>query len=80
MSEIKKSNINSYINKLRIDFAINKIYNDRNWHKYKIDEIASSCGFSNRQSFSNCFYELKQIRPTDFIKKRIQELKGKKDG
>ncbi len=74
MNECKESNFNTYINKLRIDYATQKIYNDKQWRKYSVEDIALSCGFSNRQSFSNFFYEQNGIRPADFLKKRNQEL------
>lgn len=74
LKNYKGSNFNAYINKLRIDYATEKICNDRIWRKYKVDEIALICGFSNRQIFSNVFYEQNGIRPADFIKKRKEEL------
>lgn len=79
MSEYKESNFNTYINKLRIDYATQKIYNDKQWRKYSVEDIALSCGFSNRQSFSNVFYKQNGIRPADFLKKRNQELELQKN-
>ncbi|WP_434978154.1 helix-turn-helix domain-containing protein [Daejeonia sp. YH14] len=78
MSEFKESNFNSYINKLRIEYATKKMYNDKNWRKLKIDEIASASGFNNRQSFSNIFFELNGIRPADFLKKIKEDLELQK--
>lgn len=74
INEYKGSNFNSYINALRINYATQKIYQDKEWRKYSIEHIASAAGFSNRQSFSNIFLEQNGIRPADFIKKRIKEL------
>ncbi|MFY1046367.1 helix-turn-helix domain-containing protein [Chryseobacterium sp. GP-SGM7] len=74
INEYKGSNFNTYINVLRINFATQKIYQDKEWRKYSIEHIASAAGFSNRQSFSNIFLEQNGIRPADFIKKRIKEL------
>ncbi|VXB43632.1 MULTISPECIES: helix-turn-helix domain-containing protein [Chryseobacterium] len=74
INEYKGSNFNTYINVLRINFATQKIYHDKEWRKYSIEHIASAAGFSNRQSFSNIFLEQNGIRPADFIKKRIKEL------
>lgn len=74
INEYKGSNFNTYINILRINFATQKIYHDKEWRKYSIEHIASAAGFSNRQSFSNIFLEQNGIRPADFIKKRIKEL------
>lgn len=74
INEYKGSNFNTYINALRINYATQKIYHDKEWRKYSIESIASAAGFSNRQSFSNIFLEQNGIRPADFIKKRIKEL------
>lgn len=74
INEYKGTNFNTYINTLRIKYATQKIYSDKEWRKYSVEDIASQCGFSNRQSFSNIFFEQNGIRPADFIKKRKEEL------
>lgn len=74
VSEFKDSNFNTYINNLRIIYAVDQIYNHKEWRKYSVEDIASACGFSSRQSFSNVFYEQKGIRPAEFLKKRNEEL------
>ncbi|MCU7619310.1 helix-turn-helix domain-containing protein [Chryseobacterium sp. PBS4-4] len=74
INEYKGSNFSVYLNVLRINFATQKIYHEREWRKYSIEHIASASGFSNRQSFSNIFLEINGIRPVDFIKKRIKEI------
>jgi len=74
INEFKQNNFNTYINKLRIEYAVEKIGNDKNWVKYSVEDIAEACGFSNRQSFSNIFYEQNGIRPHDFLKTRREEL------
>lgn len=76
LKEFKGNNFNTYINKLRIDYAADRIYNDRVWRNYSVEDIATACGFSNRQNFSNFFYEQYGIRPTDFLKKRKEEWEG----
>ncbi|CAD7799689.1 hypothetical protein CHRY9390_00522 [Chryseobacterium aquaeductus] len=76
INEYKGSNFSTYINVLRINYATQKIYHDKEWRKYSIEHVASASGFSNRQSFSNIFLEINGIRPVDFIKKRIKELES----
>lgn len=76
INEYKGSNFSVYINVLRINYATQKIYHDKEWRKYSIEHIASASGFSNRQSFSNIFLEINGIRPVDFIKKRVKEIEG----
>ncbi|WP_336732655.1 helix-turn-helix domain-containing protein [Chryseobacterium sp. VD8] len=75
MNEYLGCNFNTYINKLRIDYATEKMYNNKLWLKYSVEDIALACGFSNRQSFSNLFYEQNGIRPADFLKKRKEEIR-----
>lgn len=76
INEYKGSNFSVYINALRINYATQKIYHEKEWRKYSIEHVASAAGFSNRQSFSNIFLEINGIRPVDFIKKRIKELES----
>lgn len=73
INEYKGNNFNTYINTLRISYATEKLYNDKEWRKKSVEDLARDCGFSNRQSFSNTFYELNGIRPADFSKKRKEE-------
>lgn len=73
INEFKKTNFSTYINTLRIEYATQKMYQDKEWQKYKVEDIASACGFSNRQSFSNIFFEQNGMRPADFLKKLKQE-------
>lgn len=74
VSDFKASNFNTYLNKLRIDHAVDQITNYNEWRKYSVEDIALASGFSNRQSFSNSFFEQKGIRPADFLKKRNEEV------
>lgn len=78
INDYKGKNFNSYINDLRIDYATQKIYNDKQWRKFSVEDIANESGFSNRQSFSNYFFERNGIRPADFLKKRKQEIENSK--
>lgn len=77
MSEFQGCNFNAYINRLRIEYVTQKIYNNKQWQKYSVEDIALACGFSNRQSFSNLFYEQNGIRPADFLKKIKEEIRLK---
>lgn len=76
INEYKKMNFTRYINTLRIYYMTHKIYNNTKYHHFTIEALAEECGFLSRQNFSNMFYEINGIRPKDFIRKRIQELKN----
>ncbi|MBD8080841.1 helix-turn-helix domain-containing protein [Chryseobacterium caseinilyticum] len=78
VSEFKDSNFNTYLNNLRIKYAVDQIYNHKEWRKYSVEDIALACGFSNRQSFSNFFYEQNGMRPAEFLKKRNEEVQAER--
>jgi len=79
VSEFKDSNFNTYLNNLRIKYAVDQIYNHKEWRKYSVEDIALACGFSNRQSFSNFFYEQNGMRPAEFLKKRNDEIQAERN-
>ncbi|WP_157450531.1 helix-turn-helix domain-containing protein [Chryseobacterium sp. CCH4-E10] len=76
INEYKGGNFNKYLSQLRINYITNLLFEDRKYLKYNIETLAKECGIASRQNFSDLFYEINGIRPTDFIKKRIQEIKN----
>jgi AraC-like DNA-binding protein len=76
INEHKGVNFNKYLSQLRIQYITALLFEDRKYLKYSIETLAGECGIASRQNFSDLFYEINGIRPTDFIKKRIQELEG----
>ncbi|MDP9955314.1 YesN/AraC family two-component response regulator [Epilithonimonas hungarica] len=75
INEYKGVNFNRYLGELRINYITNKLYNDKVFLNYKIETLAEKCGIASRTNFSNLFMEINGIRPTDFIKKRQQDMK-----
>ncbi|WP_148285254.1 AraC family transcriptional regulator, partial [Flavobacterium sp. B17] len=75
INEYKGGNFNKYLSHLRINYITNLLFEDRKYLKYNIETLAKECGIASRQNFSDLFYEINGIRPTDFIKKRIQEMR-----
>ena len=71
LSEIINShyhvNFNTYINKLRINYIIEKLKNDPNYINYKISYLADNCGFSSHSSFATVFKSITGISPVKFI-------------
>ncbi len=63
----EKSAIN-YVNDLRINYAINRIRDNRTFRKYTIKSIASDIGYANSQAFSTAFYKKTGLKPSYFIK------------
>lgn len=77
INEHKGGNFNKYLSQLRINYITNLLFEDRKYLKYNIETLAKECGIASRQNFSDLFYEINGIRPTDFIKKRMQEIENK---
>lgn len=76
INEYKKVNFNKYLSELRINYITNLLFEDRKYLKYNIETLARECGIASRQNFSDLFYEINGIRPTDFVKKRREELEN----
>ena len=64
----KGENFSSYLNNLRIDYAINKLTTDKQYMKYTIQAIANETGFNSSESFSTAFYKKTGIKPSYFRK------------
>lgn len=76
INEHKGGNFNKYLSHLRINYITTLLFEDKKYLKYNIETLARECGIASRQNFSDLFYEINGIRPTDFIKKRMQEIKN----
>jgi len=79
INEYKKMNFNKYLSELRINYITNLLFEDKKYLKYNIETLARECGIASRQNFSDLFYEINGIRPTDFVKKRKEELENNGD-
>lgn len=62
-----QDNFNTYINKLRINFIIEKLKSDPNFMNYKISYLAEKSGFSSHSSFATVFKSITGIAPVTFI-------------
>ncbi|MCY1661030.1 helix-turn-helix domain-containing protein [Chryseobacterium sp. SL1] len=51
----KGKNFATYLNDLRIDYAINRLATDRKFRSYKIPFIAEELGYNNEQAFALAF-------------------------
>lgn len=51
----KGKNFATYLNDLRIDFALNKLVKDKKFRSYKLSVIADELGYNNEQAFSLAF-------------------------
>ena len=74
INEHKGMNFNKYIAQLRINYITNLLNTNNMYLRFTIEALAKECGIASRQNFSNLFFEINGIRPTDFIKNRKKEL------
>ena len=72
LSKIVNQNLNknftTYMNELRINYAVETIINNPKIRLYSIKGMATNFGFNNEQSFSKAFYKSTGIYPSYFIK------------
>jgi AraC-like DNA-binding protein/TolA-binding protein len=73
VNEEKGVNFSTYINGLRIDYAIKKMQEDQLHLSHTIEGIAKEVGFNTAESFSKAFFAKTGIKPSYFIR----ELKNK---
>ncbi|MCW3159723.1 helix-turn-helix domain-containing protein [Chryseobacterium oryctis] len=51
----KGKNFTSYLNDLRVDYAIHRFSEDKKFRSYKLTVIAEELGYNNEQAFSTAF-------------------------
>lgn len=79
LNEHLNINFPDYLKNLRINYIMNLMVDDKKYLHYTIESLADQCGMSNRQVFSKHFLEVTGMRPTDFIRKRLEELNSQKN-
>lgn len=67
-------NFNKYMAELRINYITNLLNTNTKYLNYTIEALAEECGIAARQNFSNLFFDINGIRPTDYIRNRKKEL------
>lgn len=71
LSEIIKNhrshNFSNYINSLRINYIVHKLYNEPKYREYKISYLAEECGYSSSQVFVIAFKKINGVTPSYFI-------------
>ncbi|PZT99659.1 MAG: hypothetical protein DI622_22170, partial [Chryseobacterium sp.] len=71
LSEVIKNNtsqnFNHYINNLRINYIVHKLYNEPKYREYKISYLAEECGFASSQVFVIAFKKINGLTPSYFI-------------
>lgn len=71
LSEIIKSNkslsFSDYINNLKINYIVHKLYNEPKYRGYKISYLAEACGYASSQVFVLAFKKINGVTPSYFI-------------
>ncbi|WP_228424189.1 helix-turn-helix domain-containing protein [Chryseobacterium geocarposphaerae] len=71
LSEVIKNNtsqnFNHYINNLRINYIVHKLYNEPKYREYKISYLAEECGYASSQVFVIAFKKINGLTPSYFI-------------
>ena len=69
----RDKNFADYINGLRIDYIVNKLYNEPKYRQYKISSFAEECGFASSRVFVNAFKKINEVPPSYFIDQLKQD-------
>lgn len=67
IKEQKGKNYNNYINGLRVDYIVSKLYNENRFREYSVEGLAEEAGFSSREVFSKIFKKETGLTPFQFI-------------
>lgn len=68
VNSYKNKNFTSYLNELRIQYAIQELKNNKEIRLYTIEAIADIMGYNNGESFSLAFRKITGLYPSYFIK------------
>lgn len=68
INQHKSTDFKSYINRLRINYIVDKLNNDEKYRQYKISTLADECGFSSHSKFASVFKAVTNFSPSAYIK------------
>jgi len=63
----KSQNFSNYLNGLRINYIVHKLYNEPKYREYKISYLAEECGYASPQVFVLAFKKINGVTPSYFI-------------
>jgi len=63
----KHQNFTGYINKLRMNYIVQKLYDEPKYREYKISYLADECGYTSPQVFVVVFKKHTGVTPSYFI-------------
>ena len=79
INQHKTADFKTYINRLRINYIVDKLINDEKYRQYKISILADECGFSSHSKFAAVFKAVTDFSPSAYIKHLDAENQLDKD-
>lgn len=67
INQNKEKDFATYINELRINYAVYALENKPNFLRYKISYLAEQCGFASHSRFTINFKKVTGVLPSDFM-------------
>jgi len=68
INQHKNADFKTYVNRLRINYIVDKLINDDRYRQYKISILADECGFSSHSKFASVFKAVTDFSPSAYIK------------
>ncbi|WP_180277267.1 helix-turn-helix domain-containing protein [Chryseobacterium sp. 52] len=68
INQHKSADVKTYVNRLRINYIVDKLINDEKYRQYKISILADECGFSSHSKFASVFKAVTDFSPSAYIK------------
>ncbi|WP_181398008.1 AraC family transcriptional regulator [Chryseobacterium sp. AG844] len=78
INQHKNADFKTYINRLRINYIVDKLINDEKYRQYKISILADECGFSSHSKFAAVFKAVTDYSPSAYIKYLDSETRSDK--
>ncbi|MGX9985612.1 helix-turn-helix domain-containing protein [Soonwooa purpurea] len=63
----KNTDFNAYINKLRIDYILRKLNDNKDFRHFKITTLAEEAGYSSHSKFAAIFKQIVGISPSTYV-------------
>ena len=69
-----QTNFTMYLKRLRINYITTMLIENNRYLNYTVDTLADACGMANRKIFAAHFTEITGMKPSEFIRRRKEEL------
>lgn len=76
INQHKGRSFTDYVNKLRVDYILEKLDTEPVWREYKISHLSDITGFSSGRSFANAFLKVTGMSPSFYLQKLRSDEKA----